>query len=87
MKKPLFYVTMHDTFMSGWGLAKGKDNIMVVECDSLEDAELIAENAEKRSEMKNVNIWTEMPNYDKNKILLSIKTFDQLSGPWKEVTA
>ena len=78
---------MHDTFMSDWGMAKGKDNIMVVECDSLEDAELIAENAEKRSEMKNVNIWTEMPNYDENKILLSVKTFAQLSGPWKEVTA
>jgi hypothetical protein len=47
----------------------------------------IAENAEKRSEMKNINIWTEMPNYDENKVLLSVKTFEQLSGPWKEVTA
>jgi hypothetical protein len=72
--------------MSGWGMAKGKDNIMVVECDSLEDAELIAENAAKRSEMKNINIWTEMPKYDEKKILLSVKSFDQLSGPWKEVT-
>lgn len=87
MKKPVFYVTMTDKFMSGWGMAKGKDNIMVVECDSLEDAELIAENAAKRSEMKNINIWTEMPKYDEKKILLSVKSFDQLSGPWKEVTA
>jgi hypothetical protein len=86
MKKQ-FYVTMHDTFMSGWGMAKGKDNIMIVECDSLEDAELIAENAEKRSEMKNINIWTEVPKYNEDKVLLSVKTFDQLSGPWKEVTA
>jgi len=85
--KTQYYVTMHDTFMSDWGMAKGKDNIMVVECDSLEDAELIAENAEKRSEMKNINIWTEMPKYNEDKVLLSVKTFDQLSGPWKEVAA
>ena len=82
-----FYVTMLDTFMSGWGMAKGKDNIMIVECDSLEDAELIAENAAKRSEMKNIDIWTEMPEYDDSLYVLSVKTFAQLSGPWKEVTA
>jgi hypothetical protein len=85
--KTQFYVTMLDTFMSGWGMAKGKDNIMIVECDSLEDAELIAENAAKRSEMKSINIWTEMPEYDDALYVLSVKTFDQLSGPWKEVTA
>ena len=85
--KTQFYVTMLDTFMSGWGMAKGKDNIMIVECDSLEDAELIAENAAKRSEMKNIDIWTEMPEYDDAFYVLSVKTFAQLSGPWKEVTA
>ena len=82
-----YYVTMLDTFMSGWGMAKNKDNIMVVECDSLEDAELIEENAAKRDEMKNIDIWTEMPQYDDDLYVLSIKTFDQLSGPWKEVAA
>ena len=60
---------------------------MIVECDSLEDAELIEENAAKRDEMKNINIWTEMPQYDDDLCVLSIKTFAQLSGPWKEVTA
>lgn len=85
--KPQYYVTMLDTFMSGWGMAKDKKNIMIVECDSLEDAELIAENATKRSEMKNIDIWTEMPEYDDALYVLSVKTFAQLSGPWKEVTA
>ena len=85
--KPQYYVTMLDTFMSGWGMAKDKENIMIVECDSLEDAELIAENATKRSEMKNIDIWTEMPEYDDALYVLSVKTFAQLSGPWKEVTA
>ena len=85
--KPQYYVTMLDTFMSGWGMAKDKENIMIVECDSLEDAELIAENAAKRSEMKNIDIWTEMPEYDDALYVLSVKTFAQLSGPWKEVTA
>ena len=47
-----WYVTMTDSFMSGWGLAKNKTNKLVVECDSLQDAEVVCNNAKLREEMQ-----------------------------------
>ena len=37
----MYYVTMTDKFMSGWGRAEGKINKFVVECETREKAETI----------------------------------------------
>jgi len=58
-----FYVTMTDKFMSGWGPARGKSNKLVISCDTLNEAEVVAENARARSEMKYVNIRSTKPSY------------------------
>jgi hypothetical protein len=50
------YVTMTDRFMSGWGGAKGRVAKYVIACDNYAEAEVVAENARHRSEMKYVNI-------------------------------
>ena len=50
MKK--YYVTMNDTFMSGWGYAEGKINKLIFECDSYKEAEIVAENARYRGGIK-----------------------------------
>ena len=47
----MFYVTMTDKFMSGWGMAQGKINKLVLECETYEDAETVYNNACNRSEM------------------------------------
>lgn len=73
---------MTDKFLSGWGMAKGKINKMVVECDTLADAEIIEGAANKRSEMKHVNICMTRPKYG-SRYLVSWKTFDQLGERWK----
>ena len=57
------WVTMTDKFMSGWGKAKGKINKLVFECESWEEARIVFENAERRKEMKYVNICTQEPKY------------------------
>lgn len=80
----MIYVTMTDTFMSGWGKADGKKNIYAVACESMEQAQLIEKNAKKRSEMKNVKIRLEKPYYSEHNYLVTWKHFDNLSGPWKE---
>ena len=59
-----YYVTMTDRFMSGWGQAEGKINKLVLECDSIEDAEIVAGYAHRRSEMKYINIHTRRPYYN-----------------------
>jgi hypothetical protein len=78
-------VVMTDTFMSGWGPATGKQNIYCVECDTYEQAQLILKNAKKRSEMKRARIVTTgRKYYNPETHLLTLKHFNELSGPWKE---
>lgn len=68
----MYYVTMTDKFMSGWGMAKDKINKLVIECENYEEALIVEENAKSRSEMKYVNIRTTKPNYDKNRYFVSL---------------
>jgi len=69
--------------MSGWGLAAGKTNKYVVECDNGEQAEVIVRNALRRPEMKHVSIRASRPNYDAKTVLASFVTFNDLGDVWK----
>jgi len=79
----MYYVTMTDKFMSGWGMAKNMTNKFIVECETYQEAETIERNAQKRSEMKYINICSKKPRYGKN-VLESWKTFAQLGEIWKK---
>ncbi len=59
----MFYVTMTDRFMSGWGEARGKTNKLVIECETMAEAITVEQNARDRDEMKYVNIRSSRPNY------------------------
>jgi|LakMenEpi03Aug12_release.lakeMendotaPanAssembly.Ray.scaffolds.fasta_scaffold181457_5 hypothetical protein len=82
--KKKYYVTMTDRFMSGWGGAKGKINKLIIECDTYAQAEIIARNAEQRSEMSYINIVTKYPYYNSKKYKVSDKTYDELGTIWKK---
>lgn len=75
------YVTMTDKFMSGWGMAANKKNKFIVICDNWQQAETIQRNAEKRSEMKYINVCVTKPRYGAN-VLETWKTFDELGTIW-----
>lgn len=79
----MYYVTMTDRFMSGWGLASGLTNKLVIECPTYTQAEQIAQAAKQRSEMRRVNIRTTRPHYNPRAVLTSWKHYDDLTGPWK----
>ena len=81
--KPEYYVTMTDKFMSGWGMAKGKINKLIFECDSYEQACIVAENAENRNDQKNVNISKNKPYYNAKRFYVQIKTNEDYSK-WYE---
>lgn len=59
-----WYVSMTDKFLSGWGGAENKIAKYVVECDSYQEAEIVADNANARSDQKNVNICYNKPYYN-----------------------
>ena len=66
-----YYVTMTDKFMSGWGHANDKINKLVISCDSHDEAITVANNAERRDEMKYVNIASKKPYYNPNRYHVS----------------
>ena len=77
-----WYVTMTDKFMSGWGMAEGKTNKLIIECETYEEAQTIERNACKRSEMKYVNITRTKPRYGRN-VLPSWKSYNEMGAIWK----
>ena len=58
-----YYVTMTDKFMSGWGPARNKTNKLVIECDNYDEAVIVERNAQRRPEMKYINICSTKPHY------------------------
>jgi len=78
----MFWVTMTDKFMSGWGGAANKINKFVVACESREQAEQIVRAAEKRSEMKYISVRTKKPKYG-SKYVVSEREFSRLGDIWR----
>ena len=77
------YVRMTDTSMSGWGGAVGKTNVYVVECETEEQANHIISAAEKRSEMKRVQLCLNFPRPRPN-VVYTHRMFAQLGDTWQK---
>jgi len=84
MEKKDWYVTMTDKFMSGWGHARNKTNKLVIGCDTLKEANIVADNARRRSEMKYVNISSNKPYYNSNDKLVSYHDKTDYASWFKE---
>jgi len=68
------YVTMTDKFMSGWGHAQGLTNKLIFECVDMDEAFIIEQNANHRTDMKYINICITKPYYNKNRYYAQLKT-------------
>jgi hypothetical protein len=73
----MYYVTMTDKFMSGWGMAQGKKNKLVFICDTYEEAEIVEQNATNRNDMKYINVTSKKPYYNSNEYYVQIKTKEE----------
>ena len=78
----MYYVTMTDRFMSGWGRAP-RTNKLIFLCDDMTEAQTVEENARNRSDQKYINICGSRPkhyrstmgsNYELNGAFVQIKT-------------
>ena len=69
-----YYVTMTDTFLSGWGQAEGKIAKFINVCKDYTEAVIVADNAKNRSDQKYINITSKKPYYNKERYLVQIKT-------------
>ena len=59
----MYYVTMTDKFMSGWGHAQKLTNKLIFECETYSEALIVEENARNRSDMNYINICARKPSY------------------------
>lgn len=78
----MYWVTMKDTCLSGWGGADRKINIYQVLCDTLEQAEQIEKAGNERGEMENVRVHQSKPYFQKKRYLVTEKHFTDLGTIW-----
>lgn len=92
-KKKKIYVTMTDKFMSNWGHARGLQNKLIFICEDYKEALAVYGNAERREEMKYINICltrpfyyraTEGTDYECNGYYVQIKTKDDYANWYRE---
>lgn len=57
----MYYVSMVDTFLSGWGRAEGKTSVVVVKCSTRSEAEECKELCDTRSDMRDIEISSVKP--------------------------
>lgn len=72
---------MTDKFCTS--LLHGQTDKMVIECDTIEEAEIVAQNANNRSDMKNVNICLKKPYYNSERYRVTFKNKDECSRFFK----
>lgn len=80
----MFYVTMTDNFLSGWGEAAGKTAKLVVACETQEQADIIATAARQRRDMTAIRKTRNCPRFRRDAYQVSQKHWDDLGGMWKE---
>jgi len=59
----MYYVTMTDKFMSGWGMSKNLINKLIFKCDTYEEALRVEKYAQGRNDQKHINICSNKPKY------------------------
>ena len=76
-----FYVTCIDTFMSGWGKAKGRANRLIFPCDSRQEAEIVYDNALGRTDQQDIIVTQAKPYIEATGYLYQVLTKKD-AAPW-----
>ena len=80
----MYFVTMTDTFMSGWGHASYKINKLIFECESFNQACIVVQNAKDRTDQKYINIRYQKPYYNKDRYYPQYKTIEDYPTWYKK---
>ena len=77
------YVNMTDKCLSGWGMARGGKSRYSIECETIEQAEVIFRAACDRPEMRRVTVSYRPPRGGPNDHVRIVQYAD-LGACWKE---
>jgi len=78
-----FYVTCTDTFLSGWGEAKNKTNRLILPCANFFEARIVEQNANNRTDQKNVRICSTKPRLRPTGYLYQVMDREEASRWYK----
>ncbi len=70
--KSPYYVLSNDSFMSGWGHARGKINTCIVPCETYNIALKVVEYIESRNDQKYIRLNTTPPR-SKSHVIYSLQ--------------
>lgn len=76
MENTVHYVSMEDSFMSGWGQAENKTNVLVFLCSTLEQALIVEENAQNQGSMKKIKVSNKKPQFSPQYNYVQTKTIE-----------
>lgn len=79
-----YYVSMIDSFMSGWGKSTFKKNVLIFICDSYKQAEIVESNANARSDIKNVEIHGSKPEFNEEIYFVQYKNIEVYPNWYKD---
>ena len=83
----MYWVTMTDKFMGNWKQAGKRKIKLVFECETYEEAAIVAQNADNRSDMNYINICSCKPRYSpQTKYMVQVKTKDDYPTWYKPNT-
>lgn len=78
------FVLSNDSFMSGWRCIGGRINTVILHCDSIDEAKIVANNAANRSDQKHIRTYFyRKPRLNFQTHLYSYHTKDDY-GSWYE---
>jgi hypothetical protein len=75
-----FYVVSTDRFMSGWGYSKGLDNVCIVPCDTIEEAEKVYNYVLSRRDQMRVRINTTKPRTRSHWLISNLSAWKRQAG-------
>ena len=76
-----YYVTCTDKFMSGWGRAEGRINRLILPCKSYEEACIVEDNINGRTDQKDVHVYTTKPQLKASGYLYQVMDRNN-AKPW-----
>lgn len=76
-----WFVNMHDKALSGWGDASHGRSILIIECETLYQADALEKAAQDRPEMVRISV-THKPRRTRDGDHVSHRTFADMGGAW-----
>ena len=79
----MIYISMIDNFMSGWGMAEGKKNVLIFECGDSQEAIKVMNYGQTREEMSDAFVSPRKPEFNSDMFYSQVKNKENFPIAYK----